>query len=301
MTALDVPPRRRSLLPPLALGLAVALAACAGKDVREEPAESTADLMAAGAAAERRGDFDTALVEYVKALGDGPRNAEAHFRIGRVHRALGNAATARDAYARALQLQPEHVGGLEGMGLLLLEQGNHDGARELLHKAASKPGVGWGTFNGLGVLADLDGKHDLARSYFRHGLDLQPNHPQLLNNLGYSHYLAGEYDAARSLFNRALSVDAGNRNAWSNLALVHARRGEYDQAVQSMERIMDPASARYSVGYICMLDGKLAEAERLFSASIQRSSSYNPKAHAALDRVRAEQVRERARAAEPQM
>lgn len=284
------------------LAVIAVLAGCAGAQVRDEARPvSAAGALAAGMAAERRGELEGALVEYVKALGDTPDDGEIHFRIGRVHGALGNMATAREAYARALKLKPGHVGALENLGLLLLEQGNHAGARELLHKAASKPGAGWGAFNGLGVLADLDGKHALARSYFGHGLTLRPGHPQLLNNLGYSHYLSGEYDRARAYFDRTLASDPSNRNAWSNLALVHARRGQYGQAVQAMEKIMNPSAARYSVGYICMLDGRLADAAKLFSASIQASSSYNAQAHAALERVQAEQARARERDAQPEM
>jgi Flp pilus assembly protein TadD len=208
-----------------------------------------------------------------------------------VHGALGNRTTSGDAYRRALKLNPAHVGALEGLGLLLLDQGKQDGALELLHRAAAKDPRRWATFNGLGVLADLAGKHALARAYFGHALTVQPNNPLLLNNLGYSHYLVGEYDAATGYFDRTLALEPGNRNAWSNLALVHTRRGQYDRAVQAMEKIMDAPSARYSVGYVCMLDGKLADAETLFLAAIKTSNSYNPVAQAALKRVREEQAR----------
>ena len=277
----------------LAAVLALLLAAgCASQAAVKEPdAETEKQALAAGIAAEQQGDYEGALVDYVKALADNPDNAETHYRIAQVHRLLGNTATAAEAYQRALKLKPDHAGALEGLGLLLLEQGKHDAAGELLHKAASKDDSRPATFNGLGILADLDGKHDLAQAYFGHALQLRPNSALLLNNLGYSYYLAGDYDTASTYFDKTLAIEPGNRNGWSNLALVHARRGEYTRAVECMEKIMDGPSARYSIGYIAMLDGKLADAEKLFVAAIRTSTSYNAPAQAALKRVRDEKAR----------
>lgn len=267
-------------------------AGCASQAAVKEPdAESEKQALAAGYAAERQGDYESALVDYVKALADNPDNAETHFRIAQVHRVLGNTATAAEAYQRALKLDPGHAGALEGLGLLLLEQGKRDAAGELLHKAASKDNTRPATFNGLGILADLDGKHDLAQAYFGHALELRPHSGLLLNNLGYSYYLAGDYGTAQDYFEKTLALEPTNRNGWSNLALVHARRGDYAHAVECMEKIMDQPSARYSIGYIAMLDGKLADAEKLLVAAIRRSTSYNAPAQAALKRVRDEEAR----------
>jgi hypothetical protein len=76
-------------------------------------------------------------------------------------------------------------------------------------------------------------------------------------------------------------------------AAVFARNWMQERGVANTARrwIMDASSARYSVGYVCMIDGKLADAEKLFAASIKVSNSYNPVAQAALQRVRAEMAR----------
>jgi Flp pilus assembly protein TadD len=273
-----------------ALAIAAAVAGCASQPTPEELERQ--NLMAAGEAAEARGDLDGALVKYVKLLSEEPENVEAHYRIGRVHSALGNPAIARDAYMRVLAKAPQHVGALEGLGLLYLEQGQRDIAHAMLHQALGRDQARWRAYNGLGVLADLDGKHKLAQAYFGMARKLVPGDSVLVNNLGYSHYLGGNLREAQRQFEAALSLDASNEKAWSNLGLVLTRQGQYEKAIQTLERIMTPSQARYSIGYICMLDGKLAVAESLFKDSIRRSKTYDPAAQAALKRVTEERKRQ---------
>lgn len=272
--------------------LVLFLGGCAAQAAKPVPA--SANLLTAGERLEASGDYDGALVQYVQALGSddaGGMAAEAHYRIGRVHAALGNVATARDAFRRALGLAPEHAGALEGLGLLQLAAGDRAGAQLLLKKAADLDGTRWRAQNGLGVLADLAGDHALAQSYFNAVLSARPSEAIAMNNLGYSYYLGGQLDAARGEFERSVAQDPQNQKGWSNLALVQTRQGQYGQAVASLERIMSVPEARYSVGYLCLIDGKLSEAGRLLEDSIRRSDRFEPQAQAALQRVHDEQAR----------
>jgi Flp pilus assembly protein TadD len=280
--------RKASILAVGAL-LAAAVAGCASQPSPE--ALAVQGLLAAGENAESRGDYDAALVQYVKVFSAEPDNTEAHYRIGRVHAALGNNVTASEAYQRVLAKTPAHVGALEGLGLLYLEGGQRDVAASMLHKALGKDAARWRSYNGLGILADLAGRHVLAQAYFGAALKLRPGDATLMNNLGYSYYLGGRMGDAQRKFEEVVAGDPGNQKGWSNLGLILARQGQYPRAVQTMERIMSPSEARYSVGYICLIDGKLPEAERLFKESVRKSTSYNPAAHAALKRVREEQAR----------
>lgn len=252
-------------------------------------------LLASGERAEALGDPDAALVEYVKALGiDEPAaalSAEAHYRVGRVHAAFGNAGTAREAFGRALAAEADHAGALEGLGLLHLQAGERPVANALLHRAVARGTGRWRAYNGLGVLADLEGKHQLAQGYFQEGLKIRPDEVTALNNLGYSYYLDGKLDEARREFELALRRDPANAKAWSNLALVLTRESRYPQAVEALERIMTPTEARYSVGALCLLDQRLPEARRLLEDSIRLSDRYEPRAQAALKRVREAEFR----------
>jgi Flp pilus assembly protein TadD len=285
----SAPSTGRTLAALAVAGLCV-LAGCATTGPAPVPAEHQA-LLTSGEQLEASGQNDAALVQYVKLLGLDPQNLEAHYRIGRVHSTLGNLPTAKEAFQRVLAKDRQHVGALEGLGLVNLESGQRELAAALLHKALARDQQRWRAYNALGVMADLNKKHALAQAYFASALKLRPSDPVLMNNLGYSQYLTGNVPAAQQQFERVVALDPGNQKGWSNLGLVLTRQGQYHRAVESLERIMSPSEARYSVGYICLIDGKLTDAERLIKESIRRSTQYDPAAQAALKRVRDEQKR----------
>ncbi len=278
--------------------LSFGLGACA---TTSQPAETSvekapppAELIANGERQERAGDFNGALVNYVKALSADPNNADLHYRIACIHVALDNPRVAQEAFMRALAINPEHAAALEGYGLLLLKLGQTDAAEQVLQKAAEKNPENWRVANGLGAIADIKGDHEKAQASFREALRFKPDDPELLNNLGFSLYQSGNYTAAMTNLQRALEISPNYPNAWSNLGLLYARRGDYDRSVSAFEHIMDPASARYSVAYVCIGNHKLADAERLLKAAIMTSPSYYVAAHTALKHVQAEQEAQQA-------
>jgi Flp pilus assembly protein TadD len=272
---------------------AAALMGCAAPGPTPQQVEQQA-LLANGERLEAAGASDEALLQYVRLLGSDPENVEAHFRIGRVHSTLGNTATARDAFQRALAKEPKHVGALEGLGLLYLEANQPELGASALHKALAQDGKRWRSYNGLGVLADLSGKHGLAQAYFESALKLRPGDAMIMNNLGYSMYLGGRVRDAQKRFEQVLVTDPANQKALSNLGLVLTRQGHYHRAIETLEKIMTPAEARYSIGSICLMEGRLEDAERMLRDSIRRSPNYDPAAHAALKRTR-EEMKRRAR------
>jgi Flp pilus assembly protein TadD len=241
------------------------------------PTLTSTDLMASAERLERVGDF----------------NAELHYRVARVHVALGNPRVAQEAYMRALGLDPDHVAALEGYGLLLLQMGQTDAAEQVLKRAEEKNPESWRVANGLGAIADLKGNHEQAQSLFRFALQFKPDDPELLNNLGFSLYQSGNYATAVINLQRAIEISPSYPNAWSNLGLLYARRGEYDRSVAAFEHIMDAASARYSTAYACIGNHKYSEAEKLLQAAIKTSPAYYAAAHTALKHVRAEQSERR--------
>ena len=227
-----------------------------------------------GDAAFRHGDHDRALMEYLRAVDKDQDTPDAFCRIGRLQATQKNAPLAHKAYARALELNPEHADALEGMGLLLLEQRRYDEAGEYLDRAVTADPTRWRSHNGLGIRADLQGDPEAAAMHYEAALLHVPNSPLLLNNLGYSLYLAGEWEQAADKFHAAVTQDLGYAPAWRNLGLVYARQARFDMALKAFERVMLTAQAQNAVGYLCMLDGRYAEAERFFREAIRQSPSY---------------------------
>lgn len=272
----------------LALSASLAILGCAENPTKPKVDQATVvpQLLASGAQLEQRGDLNGALVDYVKALALKSDDAEAYYRVGRVQAALGNPSTAQDAYSHALALNPAHVGALEGLGIQQLQQGHSTEAMQLLQQAVTRDSRRWHAWNGLGVISDLKGDHRMAQAYFERALGLHPDDPELLNNMAFSLYLSNNYPRARGYLERAITIRPSYTKAWSNLGLLLARSGDYDHAVEAFEHVTEPASARYNVAYVCMLDGKLAVAETLLHQAIKISPTYNAAAYAALEHVR---------------
>ena len=279
----------------LAALLLTGAAGCAGPDLKPgaksddgsaaETAQGAAELAAAGDQLEHDGDLNGALVDYVKALGANPNDADLHYRVARVHAALGNDRIAQQAYLAALKLQPEHVDALEGLGLLLLRNGQPAQARPLLLKVIAKEPSRWRALNGLGIVLDLKGDHSAAQALFSKALTLRPDDAELLNNLGFSLYQSGNLNAAGGYLARAIAVRPDYANAWSNLGLLLTRRGDYDNGVKAFEHAMDRPSAYYSAAYVCIADGRLSAAETLLKHAIKDSPTYYVAAHQALDQL----------------
>lgn len=277
------------------VGVAALVAAALGltpgcASVQERPAidpkAEAQDFLRSGIAAAQNGRHDLALSEYVKGLAAEPRNAELHFRAAESQVAIGKLADAAVAYRRALALQPNHAGALEGLGLLLLKQGQQAPATEILQSSIAQNPRAWRSLNGLAALADLRRDYAAAGDYYSRALAINPTSAALLNNRGYSRYLAGSLPEAQTDFERALAIDPQYDQAWRNLGLVMARLGKLGEAMRAFSQTMSEAEAAYSTGYVCMLDNRLADAQSMFQRAIDLSPSYYPEAHDALARVK---------------
>ncbi len=290
----------RTIVPVMLCGL---LMACSAVPTRQQAAPSAVGAkataasassaagvevaLARGIAAERSGDDDRAMLEYVGALQLDPRNVDIRVRIGAVYARVGDLSAARTAYTDALAVDPMHGAANEGLGLILLRQQAHDAARAHLERAVARQPAGrWRAFNGLGMVADLAGHTDKALAYYAAAIAQQPNNAALRNNLGYSKYLAGRYRMAEDDFLGALRLDQNYALAWANLALVRVRLGNASGGVEAFAEAMKPQQAYNNVGYLLYLQGSIGEAERYLEQAVALSPSYYEVAQQNLERVR---------------
>lgn len=260
-----------------------------GSDVRfatELPVASAAEAETLGDKAERDGNLDLALFQYVRALDMDDSGPGVFYKVGKIHVRKHDPVLAELAFQLALQADPNHVGSLEELGLILLHKRKYDAAKKLLQKAAEKDYKRWRAFNGLGIIADLQGLPDIAELKYRSALRAQPNSAQLYNNFGYSRYLAGDLAGAMEKLRRAVQIDASYKLAWHNLGLIYAKRGHYEQAIDAFEHTMDRASAYNDVGYLCMNQGRYGLAETFLNKAIDLRPRYFAIAHQNLERLR---------------
>ncbi len=254
------------------------------------------------------GDLDQALFQYLRVLELDPKRHSALVWVGRIHRERGNIQLAELAFDDVLRTSPDNLDALAEMGMLQLAKRDQEKARELLHRALSldqqrlggEPPVGLAEagalnvdrqspvrlYNALGVLADLNNAFPLAEQYYRLALQIEPRSQQVQNSLGYSYYMAGQWQEAERIYSRALDHDTGYAPLWRNYGLLLARTSRYEEALSAFEQIGSRAQASNDVGYVCLVEGKLEEAEQFFRSALEQSPAHYDTAWENLERVR---------------
>ena len=173
------------LRPIRALALASLLAALAGcAAAPEQPSAAApalvgqpaaADARARAAEARAKGDNDTALRLYIEAAEHDPEDAESMYAIGSLYDERPNgAALAARAYARAVQIDPQHARALEGLGLRYFADRQLEQARPFLSRAVGADPRLWRAHNALGLIADTLGDHHEAAAHFAAALAANP-------------------------------------------------------------------------------------------------------------------------------
>ncbi|OWJ92390.1 Tfp pilus assembly protein PilF [Pseudomonas sp. A46] len=253
------------------------------------------------------GDLDQALFQYLRVIELDPKRYEALVWVGRIHRERGNHQLAEMAFMDVLASDPDNLGALGEMGLLQLAVRNQEKAREYLQRAVGEdqrrlggdPKVSLAdaagirvdgdspvrVYNGLGVLSDLREDFPAAEAFYRLAMQIEPRSPLVQNSLGYSYYLAGHWVEAESAYKRGIGYEPGYQPLWRNYGLLLARMGRYEEAISAFEQVEKRAEASNDVGYICLVEGKLDEAEQFFRSAIEQSPAHYETAWENLNRV----------------
>ncbi|AJE15687.1 tetratricopeptide repeat protein [Stutzerimonas balearica] len=275
--------------------------------VRKQAGSANQAMLMADAAY-RAGDLDQALYLYLRTLELEPKHYAALVAIGRIHRERGNLQLAEMALNEVLAATPDDIEALAELGLLRLEQRDLGQARTALERALTLDqqrlgkALGAGAlqpgelsvdraspvrlYNAMGVLADLGSSFAEAEGYYRLALQIDPRSPLVNNSQAYSYYLAGQWDAAERLYRRAIDLSPGYSPLLRNFGLLLARSGRYEEAIAVFERGGSRAQASNDVGYICLVEGRLDQAEQFFRSALELSPSHYATAAENLERVR---------------
>jgi Tfp pilus assembly protein PilF/peroxiredoxin len=205
------------------------------------------------------------------------------YRLGNLLARTGQRDKARDAYERALALQPDLAEASNDLGALLAEQGELPAAivrfRAALAFAPDYPDA----LNNLGYALLLSGREDEARQLYERALKLQPDFPEALNNLGLILGQQGDLDGAYRYFSQALRARPGYGEAANNLALVLVNRGRTDEAIRLLQGFLEKNPAAEST-YVTLAKVYLATNRRREGLeTIERLLQRNPANAQALD------------------
>ncbi len=187
----------------LLLGLLAACASQPQNNGRLTPAEANTRL---GFEYLQRGDYETALAKFRKALAANPRRADTHHYLAELYRRTGDPRRSRNEYQQALKLAPKDAMILRNYAIFLCGQGDYREAMAAFKQA--------------------------ARDY--QGLQRAANYEQA----GLCAMQAHDWSAAEESFRAALQEKATAANALYQLARLSVRKGAYLKARAFLQRLL---------------------------------------------------------------
>ena len=136
---------------------------------------------------------------------------------------------ARDAFARALAIDPNRDAALNNLGVLARRTGDFKGAEALLNLAHEIDPDYAGYCNNLGVLAAADGKWKPAERWFAKALAADAGYVPAVVNRASALQARGKKKAAIAAWEQALTSPRAAERAWAALVDLGAREGSPPQ------------------------------------------------------------------------
>jgi tetratricopeptide (TPR) repeat protein len=188
------------------------------------------------------------LEKLTRTIQDNPRDGDAHYRRGLVHRDLARHAQARDDFSQALAINPEHVEAYHHRGHAHERLGQWEKARDDFTAALQRypRQANFSKFR-QAHFYDMRGlahqrlrDHDQAARDWEKSLDLAPNQHAVGNDLAWLYATGPQQlrDAAKALplAERANKLAPNTYTYLTTLGVVHYRLGQSNQAVQTLTR-----------------------------------------------------------------
>jgi Flp pilus assembly protein TadD len=207
----------------------------------------------------RKGDAQSAVVAYFKAMNLDPESLEPRERIGYMQ--LSNDVERAEAiFVSIIEEDPERASAWRGLGFARMSNGELDLALDALHHALELSPDSAGAHYGLASVYGLIGDTDAAVTHARQARELEPTDGAISNVLGVSLMLAGDLPAAEVAIRDAIRLSPDRPAYHNNLALVLGKQGQYRKAYQAFRRGGDEQAALNNLGYSYFLNGRYDEA-----------------------------------------
>ena len=245
------------------------------------------------------GDLELARQAYRSVLRVHPAHPSAALGLAQTYIETRQFDTARRFVEIADGIRSDHD--RAALGFVIGQLARHDGdlleAVRRFHESVSyKPGF-WRAWLALGRVQTKRGMFAEAREAFGAAAKFAPTQAAIRNDMGMSFIAEKKPTSAIGHFEAALAESPSNATARANLRIAQAMLGRYDAAVSgAAER--DLADTLNNVGYIALLNGDLAVADRLLRRAVEVSPSFHEAANANLDLLA--QARARQFASAPQ-
>jgi Flp pilus assembly protein TadD len=259
------------------LALAIAVAGCASKEEEEgavtgalatgeivpAPAATEglyASLRDAAVAAERGGDYVSAITFYNSLYRRKPENLKISLGLARNLRYVGAADRAVEVLELALGAHPDEPDLVSELGKVHLSAGAPEKALGSLLKARELSPGDWRIHSALGITYDRLGRYDAARLSYKEALDRSPGNVSVLNNLALSYVQTADLERGIEILSEAISSPRASVQVRQNLALLYALNGDIDEAEKLARRDLPEKMVQKNLEYYRVLTASRRQA-----------------------------------------
>lgn len=172
------------------------------------------------ALAHQEGRIADSLVFQERVIDLSPSDAEAHFNMGILLKALNKREEALASYRTAVSLQADYPDALNNMGALLLDLNKLEEAEQALERAISLQPDDHLAHNNWGLLLAKQQKFDLAIKSYERSIALNPDFFDAKSNLGLALTEIARFDDAIIALAEAVAMQPDNDLAYINFGNV---------------------------------------------------------------------------------
>ncbi|MDE2058197.1 MAG: tetratricopeptide repeat protein [candidate division NC10 bacterium] len=159
--------------------------------------------------------------------------------LGVLYAGQGRWADAITALHRAVQIQPADVDAWTNLGWLSSELQQSEKAREAFRRALTlDPAYGRAHAGLAGLYAEAGRDYDRAIEEYQLALSAEPDNPRYLYDMGWVYYRKGMMDEALKILTEASILSPDDPAGRAKIGWARLRRKEYTVAVEEFERAL---------------------------------------------------------------
>jgi tetratricopeptide (TPR) repeat protein len=186
------------------------------------------------------GRFDDARNAYSRALALNPNLDKAAYQIGKVNFTQQHFSEAVQSFRQALALKPDDPEYLEALGMALAESGETDEAVKLLERSVAIDKQSPSAYSYLGnVYARSLNMPEKALPAFQRLVTLEPDFADGHLNLANTYAMTGNYDEATKEYRKEINAHPASASAYFNLGRVFELKGNKKEARGYYRKALD--------------------------------------------------------------
>ena len=220
-------------------------------------------------------EYHNLFALYTATLQKNPGCWMAHYNLGIVLGAQGEADQAIDHYRRAVALRPDYAEAHYNLGRLLVEQGQLADAIAHYERAAVINPADAEAQNNLGVTLFGIGRTDDAIAHYQKALEIRPDYAEASCNLANALIAKGDFDGAIARYTACLAAIPDQEEAQYNLASALLRKGRTDEAIVEYQKVLqmhpESADAHANLGSAWLTKRRVRDAMAEYTKALQIS------------------------------